>query len=77
MKHSKSEKLVKAIHRKAHRKYLAHEKIRIVLKCLRGEESTVRGYPLSLWQESQGAPNHLKYCISRNKIIQHKAGDII
>ena len=45
MKHSKSEKLVKAIHRKAHRKYLAHEKIRIVLKCLRGEESTV-GLPI-------------------------------
>ncbi len=45
MKHSKSEKLVKAIHRKAHRKYLAHEKIRIVLKCLGGEESTV-GLPI-------------------------------
>jgi len=39
MKHSNSEKLVKAIHRKAHRKYLAQAKIGIVLKGLRGEES--------------------------------------
>ena len=39
MKHSNSEKLVKAIHRKARRKYSAEEKIRIVLEGLRGEES--------------------------------------
>ena len=39
MKHSSSEKLVKAIHRKARRKYSAEEKIRIVLEGLRGEES--------------------------------------
>ena len=39
MKHSNSEKLVKAIHRKAHRKYLTQAKIGIVLKGLRGEES--------------------------------------
>ena len=39
MEHSNSEKLVKAIHRKARRKYLAQEKIRIVLEGLRGEES--------------------------------------
>ena len=32
MIHSSSEKLVKAIHRKARRKYLAQEKIRIVLE---------------------------------------------
>lgn len=39
MKHSNSEKLVKAIHRKTRRKYSAEEKIRIVLEGLRGEES--------------------------------------
>ena len=39
MKHSSSEKLVKAIHRKTRRKYSAEEKIRIVLEGLRGEES--------------------------------------
>jgi len=39
MKHPSSEKLVKAIHRKARRKYSAEEKIRIVLEGLRGEES--------------------------------------
>ena len=39
MKHSSSEKLVKAIHRKVRRKYSAEEKIRIVLEGLRGEES--------------------------------------
>ena len=39
MKHSNSEKLVKAIHRKARRKYSVEEKIRIVLEGLRGEES--------------------------------------
>jgi hypothetical protein len=45
MIHSSSEKLVKAIHRKARRKYLAQEKIRIVLEGLRGEES-VRRQPI-------------------------------
>ena len=39
MKHSNSEKWVKAIHRKTRGKYLAQEKIRIVLEGLRGEES--------------------------------------
>ena len=39
MKHSNSEKLVKAIHRKTRRKYSAEEKVRIVLEGLRGEES--------------------------------------
>ena len=38
MKHSNSEKLVKAIHRKTRRKYSTEEKIRIVLEGLRGEE---------------------------------------
>jgi len=34
-----TEKLVKAIRRRTRRKYLAEEKIRIVLEGLRGEES--------------------------------------
>ena len=44
MKHSNSEKLVKAIHRKARRKYSEQEKIRIVLEGLRGEESIASRY---------------------------------
>ena len=36
---STPEKLVKAIHRRARRKYSAEEKIRIVLEGLRGEDS--------------------------------------
>ena len=39
MSNHSPEKSVKAIHRKARRKYLAQEKIRIVLEGLRGEES--------------------------------------
>ena len=39
MRHSSSEKLASAIHRKTRRKYSAEEKIRIVLGGLRGEES--------------------------------------
>ena len=39
MSNYSSENIVKAIHRKAHRKYSAEEKIRIVLEGLCGEES--------------------------------------
>ena len=39
MSNHSPEKLVKAIHRKARRKYSAQKKIRIVLQGLRGEDS--------------------------------------
>ena len=71
MKHSNSEKLVKAIHRKARRKYSAQEKIRIVLEGLRGEESIAdtvssrRVKPERLLPLEQGVSGSWKTTFSR------------